>query len=113
MRLRTAATAGLATLLLTVTACAGTPTDRPSRPVAPACTDSIYLELSQQHPDSLSDRAWARLQQLEATCQKQQADRPEGQASVVDWDHHARGWLWMPAMMGFGLLMWLMMGGGI
>lgn len=74
-----------------------------------ACREPLYLELRDTHPDSLSERAWDRLQQLDAACRTErsrQAERP----AVTDPGHHPRAWLWMPAMMLFGGMMWLMMG---
>lgn len=111
MRIRPLLISALTAALL-VSACAQPPAFREPAPAAPACTDSIYLRLRHEHPDSLSDRAWERLQQLEAACERQRsaaADRGEAPAGVA---HHGAGWLWMPAMMGLGTLMWLMMAGG-
>lgn len=42
-------------------------------PVAAVCTDSIYLHLARQHPDSLSERAWQRLQSLDSSCARERA----------------------------------------
>lgn len=41
-----------------------------------ACTDSLYLQLARQHPDSLSERAWTRLQSLDSACARART-RPE------------------------------------
>jgi hypothetical protein len=39
------------------------------RAAAPArCTDSTYVQLTQQHPDSLSERSWQQLQSLGREC---------------------------------------------
>lgn len=38
------------------------------RPEPIACRDSLYLRLARQHPDSLSERAWQRLQGLDSAC---------------------------------------------
>lgn len=32
------------------------------------CTDTLYLQLRRQHPDSLTERAWQRLQSLDQAC---------------------------------------------
>lgn len=32
------------------------------------CSDPIYAQLTREHPDSLSERAWQRLQSLERAC---------------------------------------------
>ena len=97
------------TLALFLGACASAPAAPPPAAGADACREPVYLELKGEHPDSLSERAWERLQQLEAACQAEetrQAERP----AVVDRGHHG-AWLWMPAMMVLGGMMWLMMGG--
>ncbi len=39
-------------------------------PKPAACTDSLYVRLARQHPDSLSDRAWQRLQTLDGACER-------------------------------------------
>lgn len=38
------------------------------RPEPVACSDSLYVRLSAQHPDSLSEREWQRLQSLDSAC---------------------------------------------
>ena len=53
-----------------------------------ACTDSIYVHLSRQHPDSLSERSWQRLQSLDSACARARAAAPT--------DPHGTG------MMGMG-----------
>ena len=41
-----------------------------------ACSDSIYVHLSRQHPDSLSERSWQRLQSLDSACARARAAAP-------------------------------------
>ena len=51
--------------LALVASCA-TPATRAVRVAEPApCADSTYVQLKRQHPDSLSDRSWQRLQSLD------------------------------------------------
>ncbi len=46
-----------------------TPASRTAHAPEPAaCTDSVYVRLARQHPDSLSERAWQRLQSLDSAC---------------------------------------------
>ena len=52
-------------MVLTVAACATNP--MPARSPAP-CADSLYIQLKRQHPDSLSERAWQRLQSMDQAC---------------------------------------------
>lgn len=97
-------------LVFFLDACTSTP--RAGRPVPEpaACQDSLYLELKAEHPDSLSDRAWERLQQLSAECRAEPG--PEAASPTVpDGGHRFGMWLWMSATMVVGGLMWLMMGG--
>lgn len=78
-----------------------------------ACQNSGYLRLRAVEPDSLSEREWVRLQQLEDLClaewratagRADSAPEPARPARM----HYAR-WLWMPAMMVLGGLTWLLM----
>ncbi len=58
----------VALLSVTVLAACAMPA-RQWRASTPApCTDSTYLQLRRQHPDSLSDREWQRFQSLDAAC---------------------------------------------
>lgn len=84
-------------------------------PRASACEEPLYLRLRAAEPDGLTEREWARLQHLEELCLL------ERRATATDAREtpsiHRRGgltdahWLWMPGMMLFGGLMWLMMDG--
>lgn len=59
------------------TGCAA-PTSRMAHAPQPAaCTDSIYVQLSRQPPDSLSERAWQRLQALDSGCARARAEAPK------------------------------------
>lgn len=100
----------LPTALIIGWACT-TPTSAPEAPTpaSSACADPLYLELRGEQPDSLSEREWERLQQMESACQIERTRATEGVS--VDRDRHLEMWIWMPAMMAVGGLMWLMMGG--
>jgi hypothetical protein len=96
-------------LALFVGACTPPAAPRQPAPEPDPCLEPVYLELRSEHPDSLSDRAWERLRQLEAGCRAER-DRPLQATTGGAQQHHPAAWLWMPAMMVFGGLMWLMMG---
>lgn len=98
------------TFLVAASCTAPQPESRPA-PRSAACADSIYVELSREHPDSLSDRAWERLQQLDEACARDR-NRAEEIAATAPARHHRDTWIWMPTMMVVGTLMWVMMGGG-
>lgn len=78
------------------------------------CSDSLYLQLKRAHPDSLSERAWQRLQNLDQACAatKTQATKTEatGQMSGMMGMGSGRGVLLMGAVMVVGLVMVLTMG---
>ncbi len=68
------------------------------------------MELRAQHPDSLSERAWERLQKLEDDCERERRARPLPEATT---GHHG-GWRgWAPLMMVLGTAMMVMMVLGI
>lgn len=104
------------TVLLAACAPATAPAPRTTAPVprSSACYDPLYLELRASKPDALTDREWTRLQQLEDLCllerRTPEARQPGGEDSAHRAGQHSAMWLWMPAMMVFGGLMWLMMG---
>lgn len=62
------------------------------------CSDAIYLELKAEPPDSLSEREWTRLQELERACAT-----TRGTAEPAD-----RG-----GMMGMGRRSWVAMAVGV
>ncbi|HSL70894.1 MAG TPA: hypothetical protein VK864_11675 [Longimicrobiales bacterium] len=74
----------------------------------PPCSDPLYIQLKVQPPDSLSEREWIRLQELEHACVSARAasepDRDPYQRTAV----HGTRW-----MIGLGVLgvaaMWLLM----
>lgn len=107
MRTRPVLVAVLLGTLLVAAGCTAPQPERRPEPRPTACSDSVYLKLTGEHPDSLSDRAWERLQQLEAAC-----ERDRSRVDVTRDDHHRESWIWMPTMMVLGTLMWLVMGGG-
>lgn len=103
------------TVLLAACAPAATPSPPAAAvPRSSACEDPLYLELRASEPDALTEREWTRLQQLEELCvlerRTAEARQPGGEDPAHRADQHAAMWLWMPAMMAFGGLMWLMMG---
>ena len=108
-----------ALLATTVLLAACVPATAPAPPTAPVprssvCEDPLYLELRASAPDALTEREWTRLQQLEELCvldrRTAEALQPGGEDAAHRADQHSAMWLWMPAMMVFGGLMWLMMG---
>ena len=74
-----------------------------------ACADPMYIRLKAIHPDSLSEREFTRLRDLEAACHTQQStmNQHRGSGSMM---RGSRGWLLMPAMMVIAGGMALMMG---
>ena len=85
----------LAAVAILLVSCATTPTPQ-SHAMAPvACSDSMYVQLSRQHPDSLSERSWQRLQSLERSCAAARAQTPSesGGMGMMGMDHGGRG-LW-------------------
>lgn len=86
-----------AAVLLTaalVTACA-TPATRSGHVQEPApCIDSVYAQLKRQHPDSLSERAWQRLQSLDRDCATARL-QSHGETSGMMGMGHGRGGAWM------------------
>lgn len=74
-----------------------------------ACSDSLYVQLQRQHPDSLSARAWERLQTLEQTCAAARAKR-NGDMSGMMGMGSGRSMLWMGLVMVVGVGMAFTMG---
>lgn len=62
----------LAAVLL-LSGCTTSSLPRAHGPEPAACADSLYVRLARQHPDSLSERAWQRLQSLDSTCARARA----------------------------------------
>jgi len=80
-----------------------------------ACEDSRYVQLRTAEPDNLSEREWTRLRQLDELCVTERRATIAGAAPVGEAARpgaiHGAPWLWMTAMMVFGGLVWLIMGG--
>lgn len=82
-----------------VAACA-TPATRSGHVQAPApCVDSVYVQLKREHPDSLSERAWQRLQSLDRDCAGARAQSHEETSGMMGMSHGRSG-----AWMGLGIV---------
>lgn len=77
------------------------------QPPAP-CSDSLYVQLKREHPDSLSEREWQRLQSLDQACAVTRA-QAHGQMTGMMGMGTGRGVLWMGLVMVVGSIMVLMM----
>jgi hypothetical protein len=89
---------GIAALSVALFAACVTPVTHPAPVPEPApCVDSSYVQLRQQHPDSLSARAWQRPQTLDRQCvdARVQASR-EASAMMGIWHSGSR-------LMGVGI----------
>ncbi len=87
-----------------VAACAPAAGNTAREPVP--CRDSTYLRLKATAPDSLSEREFARLHDLERSCSEARMATHGRMAGM----HGSMWWmLAMPAMMAMGVLMWAMM----
>jgi hypothetical protein len=62
------------------------------------CTDSVHVGLKQQHPDSLSEREWQRLQDLERECASVRVSESNGEPTT-----HA-GWMGIHRTAGAGIM---------
>lgn len=79
--------------LLVVAACVSAPSRQTEIAQPVPCTDSTYVQLKRQNPDSLSERAWQRLQSLDRECT---AARTTSQQAANGTSHTAHGaWHWM------------------
>lgn len=76
------------------------------------CTDSLYLELKREHPDSLSEREWQRLQSLDQACAatRTRAARTDASGQMGGMMGAGRGVFLMGAVMVVGIVMALAMG---
>lgn len=90
----------LTTIALLLVSCATAAPSRSHVPEPAACSDSLYVQLSRQHPDSLSERSWQRLQSLERACAtaRAQTSSETGGMGMMGMDHGGRG-LWTGAGM--------------
>lgn len=73
-----------------------------------ACADPLYLQLKTVHPDSLSEREYGRLHDLELACQaeKQAATREQHRGGMMGVSH----WYSIPMLVIAAAGMALMMG---
>lgn len=69
------------------------------------CTDSTYVQLKRQNPDSLSERAWERLQSLDRECAAARTASQQAANAGMHTDHG--GWHWMG--LGAGIVMMVAM----
>lgn len=68
------------------------PVTHPSAAAAPApCADPSYVELRQQHVDSLSQREWERLQTLDRQCVAARAQAPHNANGMSHGAGHMMG----------------------
>lgn len=96
----------LLALVLSLSGCAA----RRAHVQEPApCSDSLYVQLKRQHPDSLSERAWQRLQALEQSCAAARTQRNSDEMNGMMGMGSSRGLLWMGLIMAVGVGMALMM----
>lgn len=107
--MRAAIAGGMVTVTAILVSCAPSPppavAPRPDG-AASACTDPMYQALKETHPDSLSDRSWQRLQDLERMCEEQREAEPDPKG--IDGMHHDRWRTWAPAMLAMGVVMMAM-----
>lgn len=73
-----------------------------------SCADPLYLQLKTIHPDSLSEREYGRLHDLELACQaeKQAATREQHRGGMMGVSH----WYSIPMILVAAAGMALMMG---
>jgi hypothetical protein len=94
-----------ATLLLGGCATASSP-PRAHGPEPAACNDSLYVQLARQHPDSLSDRAWLRLQSLDSACVRartQSANDPHGMGMMGMGRGQNTAWTFLAPLIVVGM----------
>ena len=110
MSARHIATAAVLVGTILFPACASRATTHSVPEPAGACDDPLYARLRSTEPDSLSEREWARLVQLEQACV---AERGASTNTSIGGhgmhDGMGRMWLVMPLMMVVGGVMWLAM----
>lgn len=84
-------------------ACAA-PGTRPGYTPEPVpCVDPVYVELKAEPPDSLSEREWQRLRELDHACAVARASETRSADDWMGGPHHGHWW------MGAGLVMTAMM----
>ena len=85
---------GVAVVSLAPLAACATPATRRADVVEPSpCVDSTYVQLKRTHPDSLSDRAWQRLQSLEHACVASRGQSPEKTSRMMGTGHLGAHWI--------------------
>lgn len=79
--------------ILSLSACAPPPPTGHAPEPSP-CTDSLYVSLKRQHPDSLSERAWQRLEALDRECAtaRTQAAHADQGGMMAGGMHGGRKW---------------------
>ena len=92
-------------------ACASRSTTHATQAQVGTCDDPLYARLRSAEPDSMSEREWARLEQLTQACvAERSAARDASTGAHGTHPGMGRVWLVMPLMMLVGGLMWLGMG---
>lgn len=90
------------------TAACAAPIRHTSVPQPAPCNDSIYVRLKSQHPDSLSERAWQRLQDLDRDCTTARTAAQMEMSGMMGMGH-GRSWRRTGAGLVAVLLMVIMM----
>lgn len=99
----------LAAVLIAASLAACAPAMSTAREPVP-CRDSMYVRLKAIPPDSLSEREFQRLHDLEQTCAQARMTEHGGGKMGSGGMHGGAWWLLaMPAMMLVGALMWVLM----
>ena len=90
----------IAVFCLALVASCATPATRAVRVAEPVpCADSTSVQLKRQHPDSLSDRSWQRLQSLDRACAAARAESSLGARSGTTGAGNSGGHLmWVGAV---------------
>jgi hypothetical protein len=95
---------GAAVLTVALLAACAAPATHSAAAAAPTpCGDSSYVRLRQQHPDSLSERSWQRLQTLDRECVAAHTRAPRASQGTMG-PRHGGG-----HMMGMGIVATVMM----
>lgn len=80
---------------LLLAGCARTSRSAKQGPEPAACSDSLYLGMARQHPDSLSERAWQRFQRLDSACmQGRRQAHTDGHGGGMMGADAGRGGMW-------------------
>ena len=95
-----------AILALLVSGCATSSPRSAHGPAPAACTDSLYVQLSRQHPDSMSERVWQRFQALDSACARartQAVDASLGMGMMGMGHGGGRAWTILAALVMVGM----------